>query len=93
MLFFRDQFVCFQMELEVLLWSQVTIDTSWNTPRTDFDDFRFFDTNQSLKVDALRSIDQNQAKSMIFLTCELNVEGKIVATASGVWKILKLPGG
>ena len=29
---------------------------------------------------------------MIFLTCELVVQDKIVATASGVWKILKLPG-
>ena len=28
---------------------------------------------------------------MIFLTCELKVLNKIVATASGVWKILKLP--
>ena len=36
---------------------------------------------------------QKKTKSMIFLTCELNVEGKIVVTASGVWKILKLPGG
>ena len=31
---------------------------------------------------------------MIFLTCELKAENKIVATASGVWKILnkKFPG-
>ena len=29
---------------------------------------------------------------MVFLTCELNVSNKIVATASGVWKILRLPG-
>ena len=31
---------------------------------------------------------------MIFLTCELTVENKIVATASGIWKIInkKLPG-
>ena len=29
---------------------------------------------------------------MIFLTCELQVSNKIVATASGVWKKLKLPG-
>ena len=36
---------------------------------------------------------QKKTKSMIFLTCELNVEGRIVATASGVWKILKLPRG
>jgi len=35
---------------------------------------------------------QKKTKSMIFLTCELTVENKIVATASGVWKILKLPG-
>ena len=31
---------------------------------------------------------QKKTKSMIFLTCELIVEDKIVATASGVWKIL-----
>ena len=40
---------------------------------------------------------QKKTKSMVFLTCELTVEKKIVATASGVWKILKLsnagPGG
>ena len=35
---------------------------------------------------------QKKTKSMIFLTCELKVLGKIVATASGVWKILKLKG-
>jgi len=37
---------------------------------------------------------QKKTKSMIFLTCELMVEDKIVATASGIWKILnkKLPG-
>ena len=36
---------------------------------------------------------QKKTKSMIFLTCELVAENKIVATASGVWKILKkLPG-
>ena len=36
---------------------------------------------------------QKKTKSMVFLTCELLVENKIVATASGVWKILKkLPG-
>ena len=31
---------------------------------------------------------------MVFITCELLVENKIIATASGVWKILKkkLPG-
>ena len=37
---------------------------------------------------------QKKTKSMVFLTCELIAENKIVATASGVWKILnkKLPG-
>ena len=37
---------------------------------------------------------QKKTKSMVFLTCELSVENKTVATASGVWKILnkKLPG-
>ena len=36
---------------------------------------------------------QKKTKSMVFLTCELVAETKIVATASGVWKILKkLPG-
>ena len=35
---------------------------------------------------------QKKTRSMIFLTCELTVEDKIVATASGVWKILKLSG-
>jgi len=37
---------------------------------------------------------QKKTKSMVFLTCELLVENKIVATASGIWKILnkKLPG-
>ena len=35
---------------------------------------------------------QKKTKSMIFLTCELSVSNKIVATASGVWKILKLSG-
>ena len=35
---------------------------------------------------------QKKTKSMIFLTCELQVSNKIVATASGVWKKLKLPG-
>ena len=36
---------------------------------------------------------QKKTKSMVFLTCELKAENKIVATASGVWKILskKLP--
>ena len=31
---------------------------------------------------------QKKTKSMVFLTCELTAEDKIVATASGVWKIL-----
>ena len=31
---------------------------------------------------------QKITKSMVFLTCELTVENKIVATASGIWKIL-----
>ena len=35
---------------------------------------------------------QKKTKSMVFLTCELKASDKIVATASGVWKILKLPG-
>ena len=35
---------------------------------------------------------QKKTKSMIFLTCELTSANKIVATASGVWKILKLSG-
>ena len=37
---------------------------------------------------------QKKTKSMIFLTCELLVKEKIVATASGIWKILnkKIPG-
>jgi uncharacterized protein (TIGR00369 family) len=35
---------------------------------------------------------QKKTKSMVFLTCELTVANKIVSTASGVWKILKLPG-
>ena len=33
---------------------------------------------------------QKKTKSMVFLTCELTVANKIIATASGVWKILKL---
>tara|TARA_B110000438_G_scaffold216758_1_gene209371 strand:+ start:132 stop:551 length:420 start_codon:yes stop_codon:yes gene_type:complete len=35
---------------------------------------------------------QKKTKSMVFLTCELTAAKKIVATASGVWKILKLTG-
>ena len=31
---------------------------------------------------------QKKTKSMVFLTCELIAENKIVATASGIWKIL-----
>ena len=32
---------------------------------------------------------QKKTKSMVFLTCKLTVLNKTVATASGVWKILK----
>ena len=35
---------------------------------------------------------QKKTRSMVFLTCELTVAKKIIATASGVWKILKLSG-
>jgi acyl-coenzyme A thioesterase PaaI-like protein len=35
---------------------------------------------------------QKKTKSMVFLTCELTAGNKIVATSSGVWKILKLKG-
>ena len=37
---------------------------------------------------------QKKTKSLVFLTCELISENNIVATASGVWKILskKIPG-
>ena len=35
---------------------------------------------------------QKKTKSMVFLTCELTAANKIVATASGVLKILKLSG-
>ena len=35
---------------------------------------------------------QKKTKSLVFLTCELYTSNKIVATASGVWKILKLSG-
>ena len=31
---------------------------------------------------------QKKTKSMVFLTCELKVQERIVSTASGVWKIL-----
>jgi uncharacterized protein (TIGR00369 family) len=41
-----------------------------------------------------KTLIQKKTKTMVFLTCELTAEDKIVATASGVWKILnkKLPG-
>ena len=35
---------------------------------------------------------QKKTNSFVFLTCELTSVDKIVATASGVWKILKLSG-
>ena len=35
---------------------------------------------------------QKKTKSMVFLTCELKIENKIAATASGIWKKLKLTG-
>ena len=35
---------------------------------------------------------QKKTKSLVFLTCELKTSDKIVSTASGVWKILKLTG-
>ena len=35
---------------------------------------------------------QKKTKTMVFLTSELTAENRIVATASGVWKILKRPG-
>ena len=39
-----------------------------------------------------KTIIQKKTNTMVFLTCELTVSNKIVATASGVWKILKLSG-
>ena len=41
-----------------------------------------------------KTLIQKKTKTMVFLTCELTAENKIVATASGVWKILnkKIPG-
>ena len=39
-----------------------------------------------------KTIIQKKTKSMIFLTCELQAANKIVATASGIWKMLKLSG-
>ena len=35
---------------------------------------------------------QKKTKSLVFLTCDLTASNKIVATASGIWKILKLSG-
>ena len=35
---------------------------------------------------------QKKTKTMVFLTSELTAGNRIVATASGVWKILKLTG-
>ena len=35
---------------------------------------------------------QKKTKTMVFLTCELTADKKNVATALGVWKILKLDG-
>ena len=35
---------------------------------------------------------QKKTKSMVFLTCELKTKNKIAATASGVWKKLKMTG-
>ena len=35
---------------------------------------------------------QKKTKTMVFLTCELKTENRIAATASGVWKKLKLTG-
>ena len=32
---------------------------------------------------------KKKTKSLVFLTCELSADGKIVATASGIWKIIK----
>ena len=34
---------------------------------------------------------QKKTKSMVFLICHLEVEGNLIASASGVWKILKKP--
>ena len=34
---------------------------------------------------------QKVTKSMIFLICHLESKGKLIATASGIWKILKKP--
>jgi len=32
---------------------------------------------------------QKKTKSLIFLTCELRTNDKIIATASGIWKIMR----
>ena len=32
---------------------------------------------------------QKKTKSLVFLTCELRIDNKIAATASGIWKIIK----
>ena len=32
---------------------------------------------------------QKKTKSLVFLTCKLKTDGKIAATASGIWKIIK----
>ena len=34
---------------------------------------------------------QKITNSMVFLICHLECKGKIIATASGIWKILKKP--
>ena len=34
---------------------------------------------------------QKITKSMVFLICHLECKGKLIATASGIWKILKKP--
>ena len=34
---------------------------------------------------------QKVTKSMVFLICHLKCKGKVIATASGIWKILKNP--
>jgi len=34
---------------------------------------------------------QKKTNSMVFLICHLECKGKLIATASGIWKILKKP--
>ena len=34
---------------------------------------------------------QKITNSMVFLICHLESKGKLIATASGIWKILKKP--